>query len=77
MRAQWVGRDFTIGRKLGGGNFGTVFEARIQESGVEKLMRSFRGRGRRLGPEVSFDACMRVKDVENIIGSFRGRGRRM
>jgi serine/threonine protein kinase len=34
---KWQGRDFTIGRRLGGGNFGTVFEAQTTSAGLAKL----------------------------------------
>lgn len=36
LETKWLGRDFTIGRKLGGGNFGTVFEAKLTDFGAEK-----------------------------------------
>jgi hypothetical protein len=35
------GRDFTIGKKLGGGNFGTVFEATLTDFGQMKVLTCF------------------------------------
>jgi len=37
LETKWSGRDFTIGSRLGGGNFGTVFEATVTDFGVMKL----------------------------------------
>lgn len=37
LAVKWQGRDFTIGRRLGGGNFGTVFEAQATGAGMAKL----------------------------------------
>lgn len=37
LETKWAGRDFTIGRQLGGGNFGTVFQATCSEFGKSKL----------------------------------------
>jgi len=37
LETKWSGRDFTIGKQLGGGNFGTVFEARLTDFGAMKL----------------------------------------
>lgn len=36
LETKWKGIDFTIGKKLGGGNFGTVFEAKLTEAGALK-----------------------------------------
>ena len=49
LETKWSGRDFTIGKQLGGGNFGTVFEATLTDFGAMKL------RGRRCvsNPEAS------------------------
>jgi len=41
LETKWNGRDFTIGKQLGGGNFGTVFEATLTEFGAIKV----RGKG--------------------------------
>jgi len=41
LETKWSGRDFTIGKQLGGGNFGTVFEATLTDYGIMKL----RGKG--------------------------------
>jgi len=37
IETKWTGRDFTIGKQLGGGNFGTVFEATLTDFGAIKL----------------------------------------
>jgi len=37
LETKWSGRDFTIGKQLGGGNFGTVFEARLTDFGAMKM----------------------------------------
>ena len=37
LETKWSGRDFTIGKQLGGGNFGTVFEATLTDYGAMKL----------------------------------------
>jgi len=37
LETKWTGRDFIIGRQLGGGNFGTVFEAQTSAEGQTKL----------------------------------------
>lgn len=41
FETKWSGRDFTIGKQLGGGNFGTVFEATLSDFGRMKV----RGKG--------------------------------
>mmetsp|Transcript_22792 Transcript_22792/g.74424 ORF Transcript_22792/g.74424 Transcript_22792/m.74424 type:complete len:625 (-) Transcript_22792:280-2154(-) len=37
LETKWTGRDFLIGKQMGGGNFGTVFEAKVTEYGRKKL----------------------------------------
>lgn len=64
---QFLGRDFTIGRRLGGGNFGTVFEARVLQSGADKI----RLRGKRNGSEKRRVVLKRiVTDEEELRKNF-------